>query len=144
MMPRSFPYNYCLTSRRYGTLLGTQFYQVSMATLWSQSSILMPSVLCCWSDCIHGHTTAAIFCSADQDLPHLLWIADGVASYPGLDLSGWKIAHWCSIKLERYLCGSKQVECSGTHSDRLCYRPRESNVCWTSYNPYHEGEEAAR
>jgi len=98
-----------LTQYRYGTLLGTQFFQVSSKRVHQSSYIdtIDTSTVLRW----RGHSlqnpyTSPILSTPTEDLPNLLQHANCPTGRPRVDLPGITFA-WLAFRTQGHVGGSQ-------------------------------------
>ena len=132
-----------LTKTSYGTLLGTQFFQVwltgTLTILFAYSIDLHR-----WHCCFQSSSPSTVLLSATKDLPNLLWTANRPSRHSRINLprhhdSPRQGSFWS----RRHVLWGKPMGCTRANSHCFRYRSHQHGLCWTSHYQDHEGEKAS-
>ena len=136
-----------LTIGRYGTLLGTQFFQVRQCI---SLSFVDPSLMKCKELCWRNHflqstPTTTILPTSAKTVPSVFWIANCPPSHIGLDISWSEDLVWHSVFGAAGDHGrSQQMECIDSNSNHLCFGSYKYGLYWSCNYKDYEREETPR
>lgn len=137
-------------SASYGTLLGTEFFQVSKYVtglciclcIFPMSNILID--ICGWNRKLQSSRATTILPTATETVPRILWHSDYTSCRRGSHISCFEIrlgniigSPWCIRRC-------KQMERLDSNCYHLCDESGKYGIGWSCYNEDNEGEEASR